>query len=1208
MGIRPVALQVTMNKVLQMPLFMETVPPLERSRPTKRHEDQGPPDAAQRSKALDIGRSWVVEAPAGSGKTGLLVQRYLKLLAFGEVGRPDEVLAITFTRKASAEMRQRIVAELTQAASDQELPADAPAFLQTSRKVALEVLARDKQLGWELLADPHQLNIRTIDSLCSSIAASRPLMSGAGARYTPTEDAAPLYALAAERTLLLMGHAAPDFTRDLERLLLLRDASAVDFGRLLAGMLQHREQWGALLPLDANTLTDQALDTEIRPRLERTLRQVVGEQIAAITSKVPDALWSDLAAFAHACSRIAPYKSTASPLLEFLSSPERPATTSEDLGRWKALLHLLCMKDGWRKRVQRGDVCFEISKEGQQHLQDLVRSFQESTSDPDQLVCDLLHLRSLPQGGYPEEQWELVKPLCRVLQRALVELQILFAERRTCDFTEVSLNARSLLQHPEEALELPALSFGRLRHLLVDEMQDTSAGQYDLLERLTDGWDGSTQTVFLVGDPKQSIYEFRLARVERFRRMMREARFGQLSVMPLVLTANFRSQAGLVHAFNQTFQTVFPSETDLEQESKALDVPFVAAAAVRQPKSFSAMTWHSVTEAHSGGNDQEEFPERAAELQAEQMFSVIQEYLEGQQPPERKGRPRIAVLARARAHLAPILRLLRGDERHPAIPFRAVDVEPLTDRAEVTDLLSLTRALLDPSDRIAWLAVLRSPLCGLSLYDLLQLTGEGPSAAPEATIRHLIATREPLLSADGRAALGRVWPLLAQAIQDGGRQPLAVQVERLWRTMGGDAALSLDASLNAERYLHLLRQMENAGDEITLLTVQRRMERLYAAPHTGPADIELMTIHKAKGLEWDLVLIPRLEAPTAIRESEFLRWLEFDRDGLNDGENGFLLAPIAPKGEDPSDLFRWMGAQQTEREAAEAKRVFYVAATRAREALHLFATVNISAAGEPRQPRASSLLRACWPAAKAALDIALSEQIPVNAPVLSFPQTPQKSGLHLAAAAEESFETVQAAQLPLIHRIPVTYLSRARFERKQGAMLPYEPANSLKTQALFDRPEGSFEARAFGNTVHRVLPWLANRLASGLSPENLFEEASSWLPRLQALLRSEGLSARQAFAAAPRVQDALRATLADPDGIWLLMPHALATNETSLSGAGRRELPGLRADRTFRAGASREEGGTEYLWIVDYKTGEPGGRDREPFLADQHRKYESTLR
>ena len=141
------------------------------------------------------------------------------------------------------------------------------------------------------------------------------------------------------------------------------------------------------------------------------------------------------------------------------------------------------------------------------------------------------------------------------------------------------------------AIDFALSAGGRLRHLLVDEMQDTSATQYELIHQLTRTWDGATQTLFLVGDPKQSIYLFRQARVERFLRTMHHACFGDIPLQSLRLTANFRSQRGLVEAFNDTFEHIFPAPGDASATPS--DVPFVAAVPTRDPSATQDLAWHT---------------------------------------------------------------------------------------------------------------------------------------------------------------------------------------------------------------------------------------------------------------------------------------------------------------------------------------------------------------------------------------------------------------------------------------------------------------------------------------------------------------------------------------------------------------------------------------------------------------------------------------
>ncbi len=167
-----------------------------------------PPDWKERERALDIRQSWVVEAPAGSGKTGLLIQRYLKLLADESVEQPEQVLAITFTVKATSEMRERVLEQLEGAARNDALK-DESSFALETRKLAESVLQRDALLGWKLLEHPRRLRIRTIDSVCGEIARSLPVLSGGGGRQRPVEDATPMYREAARQTLMQLG--APQY-------------------------------------------------------------------------------------------------------------------------------------------------------------------------------------------------------------------------------------------------------------------------------------------------------------------------------------------------------------------------------------------------------------------------------------------------------------------------------------------------------------------------------------------------------------------------------------------------------------------------------------------------------------------------------------------------------------------------------------------------------------------------------------------------------------------------------------------------------------------------------------------------------------------------------------------------------------------------------------------------------------------------------------
>ena len=158
-------------------------------------------DAQNRLQALEL-NSFIVEAPAGAGKTELLTQRYLKLLQ--NVNAPEEIIAITFTNKAAAEMRLRILDSLI-AAANQKKPNEV--HKQITYELSLQALQHADTHNWQLIENPSRLRIFTIDSLCAHLARQMPLMSRFGAQPRIAEDASSLYAQAAAQTLALLEDA-----------------------------------------------------------------------------------------------------------------------------------------------------------------------------------------------------------------------------------------------------------------------------------------------------------------------------------------------------------------------------------------------------------------------------------------------------------------------------------------------------------------------------------------------------------------------------------------------------------------------------------------------------------------------------------------------------------------------------------------------------------------------------------------------------------------------------------------------------------------------------------------------------------------------------------------------------------------------------------------------------------------------------------------
>jgi hypothetical protein len=196
------------------------------------------------------------------------------------------------------------------------------------------------------------------------------------------------------------------------------------------------------------------------------------------------------------------------------------------------------------------------------------------------------------------------------------------------------------------------------------------------------------------------------------------------------------------------------------------------------------------------------------------------------------------------------------------------------------------------------------------------------------------------------------------------------------------------------------------------------------------------------------------------------------------------------------------------------------------------------------------------------------------------------------AAADEDHVTRSAK----LYRLPID-LQRLR-------QFPIAPMhlNGEVTAPPFERPEGSFEARALGNAVHAFLEVLAGRLTGSDSVELLLDEISQWYPRISALLRSYGLSPSAAQRLAPRVRQALDATLRHPEGLWILSAHKAAESEHALISWGE-ERSSVRLDRIFRAGKEPLVQGEDHLWIIDFKTTQHSDMGIEEFLRGEQTKY-----
>jgi ATP-dependent helicase/nuclease subunit A len=1179
-------------------------------------------DSTARSDAWNVEQSWIVEAPAGSGKTELLMQRFLRLLA--RVDRPEEVLAITFTRKAAAEMRDRILESLRDAQRDVPLSPEAAHKLDT-RRFALEAIETDRRIGWNLVAQPQRLNIRTIDSLCVEIASRLPIVSRLGAEMRPVDDASDLYRDAARRTMEEMG--GNDIRlRSTARTLLLhldnRMNRAVD---LLARMLETRDHWGHNFPIGVDH-SDAALDHAIREQFEKPLEQLATRTLQDAFQLLPEATWLrvfELGQYAAGRLQQLPYKNIFHGLLSSVGIPERDASQLE---MWKAAARLLLTSNG-DLRSPRG-ISVKLGFERQARETDELKLLLQSLADEERLVAALAQVCALPPISYSDRQREILRTTFLLLRRALVHLQVTFARSGCADFAEISIAARRALQDSSVGL---AMVFGtNIRHLLVDEVQDTSVPQFDLLARLVEGWDGSSQTVFLVGDPKQSIYRFRHVEVGNFARARVEG-LGGIHLHPIRLSSNFRSQKSLVQQTNEIFTRVFGNEMDSD------GIEFTPSDAADQEETCQRVFWHSRVERYRApGESVPSDREDLCAAEARDVCDQIEQYRN--QSPAGEKPASIAILVRARNH---VLRILQ-EMRLRGIPYRAIHLDTMLERQPMLDLLTITRCLLHPADRIAWLAVLRGPWCGLTLVDLLALCGNDDPQWRKHTVGELLRDHLSLLSADGQVRAKRVIAAF-ESDRHLNHQSIAARVERVWRMVGGPYCVPAAEAAGVDEFFRMLDKLENDNGLPSADQVEQQMRKLFApAAASEESPVEVLTLFKAKGLEWDVVLIPGLHRRPKNNDPKLLRWTEQVSSAKAKGSlaqsASIFLAPIRHVEEETEPIGSWIDGMNRQRDTTELKRLLYVGCTRARRALHLFAECKEAqpdkknpGARKLRRPDMRSLLHTAWPVAEEIFNRHIDQHPgePISPSVVEMPvrnNISETSGVlgSIAAGAAEFPTPNRVSAIPLsnFRRIATRWEPPRQLSDIPSVSRPaWRDGNIQDADAgqspAFTRPQGSWRARAFGTALHALMEPLADLLAESNDNVDIVRSIGQMARPVQLQLLRAGFQPREAEAEAHRIVKTLQQVANDEYGRWILAPHSPRTDgarqpnlsgfEVPLTALYENAVRSIRVDRMFVAGSSPLEAGSDCLWIVDFKTSSHGPRQLEEFLSAEKEQYAGQM-
>jgi len=827
------------------------------------------PNAEQRGVLRRRHGSLLVTAGAGTGKTLTLVARYLDCLARGLPLR--SVVAVTFTRKAAREMRNRVREAIRAYVKGESTPSsEAHAWR-----------ARYEELD--------SARIDTLHGLCGEILRSHPAESGLDPRFAVLEEGM-AGTLQHEAVKSALGWAADD-----QDLACLFDVWAEDLETLARELLRRRlDVQEAFRGMPGSPLSTWigVLRRWRADALERLTR--CDEWLAAV-QVLCEARPLDPS------DRLVAQRDSA---LQALEAAGRDSAA--------AVQHLACLSDIDLTGGKR-DAWIGGAKE-RDAVRSALRCVRELWKAQAELVTQDLGDADLTLAA-------CLRPLRQLFELVVGEYDALKEDRRALDYDDLEYAALRLLREEPTVLDHWQ---SEVQALLVDEFQDTNRRQMELLELLS----RPRGDLFLVGDAKQSIYGFRGADVTVFRRLCQESG-PRGSVLPL--STSYRAHEALVRALNALLRPVLGEREDPAAPWVAPFAPLVAHRKEPSP-GFSA----PYVELHLAiGRKTDGALERAADAVAARILELVTG-LDGQATGDAGatsvGFDDVAILCRASRSFGAYEDALE----RAGVPYVTVAGRGFYERPEVRDVLNALTALANPTDDLALAGLLRSPAVGLSdgaLYLLCR------SRAGCATLWDVLS--QPLWEAPGcplkaldqedAARLRGVFPMLERLASTVGRWPVGDVLKAFVDETGYRAALLRHGQRRSARNLDkLLDDARESG----LVSVSEFLEYVRNLRATGVREgearadaegaVQIMSVHSAKGLEFPVVVIGDVGYQGGPHTESV----------IVDSELGIVPRLAGPEG-GAGAVYAWAQRRARDQDAAETARLFYVAATRAKEMLLL---------------------------------------------------------------------------------------------------------------------------------------------------------------------------------------------------------------------------------------------------------------------------------
>ena len=411
-------------------------------------------DSKVRREALNIEHSYIVQAPAGSGKTELLIQRFLKLLA--HVHRPEQILAMPFTRKAAGEMKNRVLDALENAQNPTPPPA---AHEKTTWEIARQALQNSEVQGWRIIDNPSRLKIQTIDSFCASLTKQTPLLSGMGSILEVVEDSRELYRKTAHEVLAWVeedSQAGAAVRSILKRL----DNSKSRFLERIVQLLNKRDQWMISFSKNADEYRSSADQ-------ERILSQLVESNLKECRDSIPSSLKTELALLAQYSGGTIAADNPDDPLACLENQKDFPLPRVDQLPLWKAHVAILLTNDDEpRKKATKATGFPPGKKDTAQDMQERMQVILDNLREDENLVNLLAGVKTLPNPRLSDDEWGFLGNMFDLLPEIDKTLRKVFTRLGKTDFSEISLSSINALGKEMDPTDLLLKLDQKLNHIL----------------------------------------------------------------------------------------------------------------------------------------------------------------------------------------------------------------------------------------------------------------------------------------------------------------------------------------------------------------------------------------------------------------------------------------------------------------------------------------------------------------------------------------------------------------------------------------------------------------------------------------------------------------------------------------------------------------------------------------------------------------------